>query len=58
MTWRAYPMNLNELDNIAKQQDSRARKYAKIFEEYPDALQIYTDDGEACTKDLEIFSYE
>jgi hypothetical protein len=50
-------MDLKELDNIAKKQHSREQKYAKIFEEYPDAIQIYTEDGEACTKDLEIFEY-
>ena len=51
-------MDLKELDNVAKQQDARARKHQKVFDENPGTIIIFYEDGLGVTKDLEEFSYE
>jgi hypothetical protein len=51
-------MDLKELDNVARQQDNRAKKHQKVFDENPGTLIIFYEDGLGVTKSLEEFEMD
>lgn len=48
---------MKELENIAKQQENRAKKHQKVFNENPGTIIIFYEDGLGVTKYLEEFAY-